>query len=111
MPLVKVPHREIQLQWRYIISLPLLSAISSADVRHVEYADDLSGAGDLESLSIWWSKLLRHGPSMGYYPNASKSWLVVKPMEHLQKAEQIFKGTNIKIITDGKKTTVKASFS
>ena len=33
-------------------SLPLLSAISSANVRHVAYADDLSGAGDLESLSI-----------------------------------------------------------
>ena len=39
---------------------------------------------------------------MGYYPNASKSWLVVKP-EHLQKAEQIFEGTNIQITTDGKK--------
>ena len=39
---------------------------------------------------------------MGYYPNASKSWLVVKP-EHLQKAEQLFKGTNIKITTDRKK--------
>ena len=83
-------------------SLPLLSAISSADVRHVAYADDLSGAGDLESLKIWWSKLLQHGPNMGYYPNASKSWLVVKP-EHLQKAKQIFEGTNVNITTNGKK--------
>ena len=30
----------------------------------------MTGAGDLESLSIWWSKLLQHGPNMGYYPNA-----------------------------------------
>ena len=29
-------------------------------------------------LRHWWDKLSSFGPDFGYFPNASKSWLVVK---------------------------------
>ena len=39
---------------------------------------------------------------MGYYPKASKSWLVVKEQE-LEKAKELFRETGVKITTEGKK--------
>ena len=45
-------------------TLPLLSIISTTGTRHVAFADDLSGAGDLKSLKHWWSSLLEHGPNI-----------------------------------------------
>ena len=44
----------------------------------------------------------KYGPLLGYYPKASKSWLIVKP-GHLQSAEDIFKGTGINITEEGRK--------
>ena len=40
-------------------------------------------------------------PLLGYHPNASKSWLVVKSIEE-EKARKIFEDTNIKVTIDGK---------
>ena len=40
------------------------------------------------------------GPDFGYYPNASKSWLVVKE-EKYDEACSMFQDTNIRITTDG----------
>ncbi|XP_028417275.1 uncharacterized protein LOC114541674 [Dendronephthya gigantea] len=84
---------------------PLLLMIKSgeaSDVRHVAYADDLSGAGKLMQLRAWWEKIAVHGPSLGYYPRADKSWLIVKP--HLeQTAIEIFAGTNVRISSEGHK--------
>ena len=47
-------------------------------VKHAGYADDLGGARILESLRIWWDRVIHYGPLLGYYPKATKSWLVVK---------------------------------
>ena len=42
----------------YALALvPLLENISTNDVDHVAYADDLSAAGQLNSLLSWWTKL------------------------------------------------------
>lgn len=45
------------------------------------------------------------GPKLGYNPNASKSWLIVKPQVET-KAREIFKGTNISIKTERRNTLV-----
>ena len=61
---------------------PLLRMIKSDDahnVRHVAFADDLGGAGRLAELRSWWDNIVIHGPCLGYYPRADKSWLIVKP--------------------------------
>jgi hypothetical protein len=83
---------------------PLLEVIKSEDARikHVAFADDLSGAGNLTHLRTWWDNIATLGPKLGYYPNALKSWLVVKS-EAEDEAQQVFADTNIKITTEGRK--------
>ena len=34
--------------------------------------------GKLDVLRGWWDKLEVLGPSFGYYPNPSKTWLITK---------------------------------
>ena len=58
--------------------------------KHVWFADDSGAAGKLAALKIWWDALQRLGPSYGYHPKPSKSWLVVKE-EHYEKAKEMFK--------------------
>ena len=84
---------------------PLLTGIrdeNNVNVKHVAYADDLGGAGKLSELRAWWDKINEIGPLLGYFPKASKSWLVVKP-QLLDRATEIFEGTNVKITTEGQK--------
>ena len=107
--LQKGPHREIHLQCQYTpLALPPLLEIlkpETSDVttlKHVAFADDLGGAGDLLELRRWWDNIVNCGPKLGYNPNASKSWLIVKP-EVQTKAREIFRGTKINITTEGRK--------
>ena len=51
-------------------------------------------------LRNWWETLCRLGPKFGYFPEGSKSWLIVKG-KGVQKAQSVFKDTNIKITTEG----------
>ena len=70
------------------------------NVKSVAYEDDYVRAGSLQDLSKWWDKLTKRGPSYGYYRNAVKSLLIVKPdKENL--ARKLFNGGNIKITTTG----------
>ena len=71
-------------------------------IKHAAYADDLAGVGKLESLKRWWQNLIDFGPKLGYYPEPSKSWLIVK-LEHLDEAKKIFSGTGLNITVDGRK--------
>ena len=70
--------------------------------KHVAYADDLGGAGKLEEMLKWWNNVKVFGPLIGYYPNAFKSWLVVKEKQ-FELAKEIFKNTNINVTTEGRK--------
>ena len=45
---------------------------------------------------------MKYGPILGYYPNASESWLTVKS-EHFSAATGMFKGTGINITKHGRK--------
>jgi len=82
--------------------LPLLWAIATNGTRHVAFADDLTGAGSIETLHIWWNKVCEHGPSIGYNPKAEKSWLIVKP-EKMKLAKATFANSNINITVEGKR--------
>ena len=86
--------------------IPLMDMLKehylSSDVKNVAFADDLAGAGKIENLKAWWDEVNRIGPMIGYYPKASKSWIIVK-VEHLERATEIFRDTNIQITTDGRK--------
>ena len=49
-----------------------------------------------------WDSIEKRGPDYGYYQQADKTWVIVKP-KHLEEAQRIFSGTSIKITTKGKK--------
>ena len=50
---------------------------------------------------LWWDKLLQFGPNFGYFPNPSKTCLVVKEVFY-DAAVKMFRGSGISITVDGK---------
>ena len=86
--------------------LPLLSIMKKdcekLNISHAAYADDISGVGKLKELRKWWDNVTEYGPMLGYHPEPSKSWLIVK-IEYLNQAERIFGDTGIQITMEGRK--------
>ena len=73
------------------------------NVKQVWLADDATGAGNLADLKKWWLALTELGNKYGYYVNASKSWIIVKNEETLNRAKILFEDTEIKYTTEGKR--------
>ena len=59
-----------------------------------------TAAGSPSSLFNWWQLLSSMGPKFGYFPNASKAVLIVKP-EYFVIAQSVFANTNIHVTTQG----------
>ena len=72
------------------------------DVQQVWYADDATGGSTCTKLKLWWDELSNQGPSFGYYPNASKTYLVVKE-EFEASAIELFADTDVHVTTEGKR--------
>ena len=85
---------------------PMLDMMSAAmqndHNKMVRFADDVTASGSLEALRRWWDTLMQIGPNYDYYPQPTKSWLIVKENE-LEEAARVFGGTNIQITTGGKR--------
>ncbi len=64
------------------------------------FADDAGAGGKLQDLVQWWDEINITGPKYGYFPKASKSWLIVKP-EHLEEATKLFQGKGVNITSSG----------
>ena len=63
---------------------------------------DITAAGKIIQLKHWWDTLCELGPKFGYYPEAHKSWLIIK--EHTREhANVTFKDTNIQISSEGQR--------
>ena len=60
------------------------------------YADDLRVAGPIDQVRIWRNTLCRLGPKFGYFPEGSKSWIIVRENAK-ERAQTIFDNTEIKI--------------
>ena len=69
--------------------------------RQCWYADDASVAGELAEMKKWWDQLQVIGPKYGYLPNEKKTVLIVKDLEGLVKAQEVFRGAGIEITTAG----------
>ena len=88
--------------------IPLMTTIialvntSNEQVKHAAFADDLTGAGTINALKIWWESIIEVGPLLGYTANASKSWIIVK-VEYLKFAQQIFQNSGIQITSEGRR--------
>ena len=66
------------------------------------FAEDSSAGGQLTEMKTWWDQLCIVGPKYGYYPQASKTILIVK--ERFEgKAKAIFGKRWIEISTRGER--------
>ena len=64
--------------YMYVLAtLPLIESLPNK-VHQIWFADDAGSGGTLTDLKVWWDFLLEKGPNYGYYPNAVKSYLLVK---------------------------------
>ena len=61
-----------------LIVLQITNTKTNFDAKMVAYADDFSAAGLISSLKYWWHTLRKLGPKYGYFPEPTKSWLIVK---------------------------------
>ena len=87
----------------YAIAItPLINRLKEDDVKQIWYADDAAAGGKLPDVKTWWDRLVEIDPDHGYYPNASKTWLIVKEHKH-SEAVPVFDGTEIVNTTDGKR--------
>ena len=75
---------------------------NNTGAKHIAYAGDLVGAGKLQEIKNLWDEICKHGPPLGYNPNATMSCLIVKE-EIKDLATDIFKDTGITITTEGQK--------
>ena len=84
--------------------MPLLTTVAfnfhPQELHQIAFADDLTGIGKLHHLKSWWDSVIRYGPSIGYYVNQRKSWLIVKE-QYLEEAKTIFSDCNIEITSEG----------
>jgi hypothetical protein len=79
---------------------PLIQKLKEhVPVQQAWYADDAQGAGKLFALRRWWNFLVENGPGYGYYPNSTKTILVVKS-DYIEEAKRIFDNTGV-IIREG----------
>ena len=83
----------------YGVSLmPLIESLKDRD-KYLQtwYADDSGALGALENLVEWLSSLTENRPKYGYYPEPSKSYLVVHP-NFVEKVHQLFDRFGIRIV-------------
>lgn len=100
--------KAIQLQWLYMLLAVIQMILMTVDItskvddstKTWAYADDVTTAGEVTQLKNWWNILCMLGRIFGYYPKASKSWLILI-QKTKQKALSVFKDTAIKITTEG----------
>ena len=76
--------------------MPLIRRLNHL-ARQLWFMDDASAGGHLTDLMAWWKKLNQLGPAFGYYPNASKTWLVVK--EDLELAQGLLQLMESRLLT------------
>ena len=66
------------------------------NIKQAWYADDAAADRSLKALREWWDHTPELGPAFSYYPNAVKTWLLVKE-HHLDEAKDQFKDSGILI--------------
>ena len=77
-------------------------SINYLSAKEVAFADDFTVAGKLTSIRDYWGKLTVPGPKYGYFPKASKSYLIVKE-DKLGEARNVFNDSNVNISIYGKR--------
>ena len=79
-------------------TLPLIWSLKDPAWTQVWYADDASACGEFTSIRRWFDLLQQRGPSYGYYPNPTKSCVVVHPSS-VASARRVFDPLGIPVVT------------
>ena len=88
--------------------LPLLQflldfiSVNDLNAKEVAFADDFTVAGKISSIKDYQSQLTSTGPKYGYFPKASKSYLILKE-DQLPNATTLFDNSNVNITVEGKR--------
>ena len=85
-----------------IVITPLIRQLEDETIKQIRYTNDTTAGGKLAPLKAWWDLIVNRGPDYGYYPNASKTWLIVKE-SMLEEATAIFKDTCVAITMEGRR--------
>ena len=80
--------------------MPLVHKAEQAGTIQSWFADDSAAASVLRRPSRWWDILASDGPAYGYFPNTSKSILVVKERCY-REAVELFSDTSVVITCNG----------
>ena len=83
-----------------LATIPLIKKLEG-NSKQVWFADDVAAVGKITDLREWWDILDVFGPGYGYFPNASKTWLVTKKEYHAE-ATSTFAGTGVNVTSDGR---------
>ena len=80
--------------------LPLIRELQGAHPRVTQpwYADDAGAGGTFQQILEHFRDLQEWGPARGYYPEPTKSILVVAP-GNVARAEEHFRGLGIRVVT------------
>ena len=81
---------------------PLIHRLKHDTTKQIWFADDATAGGKFNNLREWWDCHINIGPEYGYFPNASKTWLIVKE-GYKDEATSTFEGTQVVIIEEGQK--------
>ena len=85
-----------------LMVLEITESRASERTRAAAFADDFTASGTIAGIKYWWDQLCKIGPKFGYFPEATKSWLIVKPCLK-SKAIKSFVNSGVNITTDGKR--------
>ena len=81
---------------------PLIHQLKHDTTKQIWFADDATAGGKFNNLREWWDCLINIGPEYGYFPNASKTWLIIKE-GCKDEATSTFEGTQVVITEEGQK--------
>ena len=71
-------------------------SVNELNAKEVALADGFTVAGKLSSIKHYWSQLTSIGPKYGYFPKASKSYLIVRE-DQLPTATALLDNSSINI--------------
>ena len=94
--------RDVASMQMYSIAAKPIVYEDETNTKKYFYAEEGAGAGTLETVHKWWTYLLAQGPKYGFFPNASRTILLVKS-QHYDRAHQIFAVSGVNVTTDATK--------
>ena len=81
---------------------PLIHQLKHGTMKQIWFADNATAGEKLTNIRGWWRCLTKIGPDYGYFPNTSKTCLIVKE-GYKEEAASVFEGTQMVITEEGKK--------